>query len=202
MFRSECTARSSAFQSTHPLRGATAVVSCFITDTGFQSTHPLRGATEREERLNALRAISIHAPLAGCDPVLSDLRRRQFDFNPRTPCGVRLKKEEDAAAYEAFQSTHPLRGATSFSWSLSCSHLISIHAPLAGCDVEHTYYRTDEYTFQSTHPLRGATTFDCATPMLCAFQSTHPLRGATDFVTAEDVLPIISIHAPLAGCDP
>ena len=33
-----------------------------------------------------------------------------------------------------FQSTHPLRGATSFGQSLRAALRISIHAPLAGCD--------------------------------------------------------------------
>ena len=55
--------------------------------------------------------------------------------------------------------------------------------------------------FQSTHPLRGATlTPGLHTPPLL-FQSTHPLRGATKFIPFSVCLRIISIHAPLAGCD-
>lgn len=33
------------------------------------------------------------------------------------------------------------------------------------------------------------------------FQSMHPLRGATRRSGGDRVLPLISIHAPLAGCD-
>ena len=33
------------------------------------------------------------------------------------------------------------------------------------------------------------------------FQSTHPLRGATLERQAADLAAVISIHAPLAGCD-
>ena len=58
-------------------------------------------------------------------------------------------------------------------------NLISIHAPLAGCDIP-----------------RGRV---IATPT--EFQSTHPLRGATRFCPRRCRGPLISIHAPLAGCD-
>ena len=34
----------------------------------FQSTHPLRGATVNPYKLIFVFGISIHAPLAGCDP--------------------------------------------------------------------------------------------------------------------------------------
>ena len=56
---------------------------------------------------------------------------------------------------------------------------ISIHAPLAGCDVCGRRRRADPAEFQSTHPLRGAT-----------LQNFLRLR-----------IRAISIHAPLAGCD-
>ena len=35
-------------------------------------------------------SISIHAPLAGCDVNFSKLSLESQNFNPRTPCGVRL----------------------------------------------------------------------------------------------------------------
>ena len=124
-----------------------------------------------------------------------------------------------------FQSTHPLRGAT----SQIVKHLllrlpISIHAPLAGCDsvhlrpvhaplhfnprtpcgVRHTISRNalNAGIFQSTHPLRGAT-LSCKYSALVShrFQSTHPLRGATFAGQYQAWLYRISIHAPLAGCD-
>ena len=103
------------FQSTHPLRGATVPRLpkghvCIISihaplagcDVGFtilrivkkefQSTHPLRGATFQIEVCKPLADISIHAPLAGCDwyKFLTFLLRN--NFNPRTPCGVRLPR--------------------------------------------------------------------------------------------------------------
>ena len=77
------------FQSTHPLRGATVSRGrCEVTAT-FQSTHPLRGATFFLPHHHIALAISIHAPLAGCDfyALCKTFHRRYF--NPRTPCGVR-----------------------------------------------------------------------------------------------------------------
>ena len=38
--------------------------------------------------------------------------------------------------------------------------------------------------------------------LIYIFQSTHPLRGATDFIILKRMCFYISIHAPLAGCDP
>ena len=56
--------------------------------------------------------------------------------------------------------------------------------------------------FQSTHPLRDAT-LEIKKPKSkrSLFQSTHPLRDATAKCLPRNSLPIISIHAPLTGCD-
>ena len=102
------------FQSTHPVRGATDLFvsipagSCHFNprtpcgvrrfsggkDSGillFQSTHPVRGATAKwETGRGDPRWISIHAPRAGCDVSNLDTKKHTGDFNPRTPCGVRL----------------------------------------------------------------------------------------------------------------
>ena len=100
-------------------------------------------------------------------------------FNPRTPCGVRQEHKPPNTFAAQFQSTHPLRGATELA--------------LSGCCC---------YVFQSTHPLRGATCTKRSNFLYRSFQSTHPLRGATIFVLPTiQPFELISIHAPLAGCD-
>ena len=99
-------------------------------------------------------------------------------FNPRTPCGVRRAAGRAAVTARRFQSTHPLRGAT------SCCRSHQIVAK-----------------FQSTHPLRGATYSSFFAISARIFQSTHPLRGATTSTPCKNRNYIISIHAPLAGCD-
>ena len=128
--------QSFLFQSTHPLRGATITIAESVPAVIFQSTHPLRGATlsspspalpathfnprtpcgvrlAQRNRGPVRAAISIHAPLAGCD------------------CPTRARK----GATNEFQSTHPLRGATTIpERHIAYRRVISIHAPLAGCD--------------------------------------------------------------------
>ena len=151
----------------------------FTAVLSFQSTHPLRGATNRALRLAAAIGISIHAPLAGCDP-LFEARNSRF---------------------AGFQSTHPLRGATSLISVAIHSPYISIHAPLAGCDV--AFQPPHDFPHISIHaPLAGCDTspFKFIAPRL-EFQSTHPLRGATRLYRWKCHNAYISIHAPLAGCD-
>ena len=190
------------FQSTHPLRGATYDGQAAQIGREFQSTHPLRGATFARSRYhNLVRYFNPRTP-CGVRLIRAAIVEAVKYFNPRTPCGVRQASPSPAPLSPAFQSTHPLRGAT-----LKCIHgpvtqVISIHAPLAGCDlggwilplsISHFNPRTPcgvrpdrlakagvDKLFQSTHPLRGATVH---LPVIAdagfEFQSTHPLRGAT-----------------------
>ena len=60
-----------------------------------------------------MHGISIHAPREGCDTFFA-------------AC--------DAANNPEFQSTHPVRGATSTSYFRNLPQRISIHAPREGCD--------------------------------------------------------------------
>ena len=145
--------------------------------------------------------ILIHAPLAGCDPCIG----REFscfgDFNPRTPCGVRPSLLSFVVRCTKFQSTHPLRGATKIIMPIDGQLVISIHAPLAGCDQ-----RGEQiviiYIISIHAPLAGCD-FRSRRGWWSRrrFQSTHPLRGATSFRHSRSVFLVISIHAPLAGCD-
>ena len=124
----------------------------------FQSTHPLRGATT----------------------MCSGTRSATANFNPRTPCGVRrLERTIDDLRQQLFQSTHPLRGATVKDFTLIRIISISIHAPLAGCDlvVDYSAYMNQ---FISIHA---------------------PLAGCDVCERDGDLCAGISIHAPLAGCD-
>ena len=176
-----CIPRNTSFQSTHPVRGATrGALRGVGGDDLFQSTHPVRGATSGR---------------GGVD-------LRSVDFNPRTPCGVRLPgfllvddtglisihapragcdgDGRRAAVLQAgFQSTHPVRGATLAASELPPSSVV----------------------FQSTHPVRGATKVTDTIRRTIRFQSTHPVRGATNSEVLQGILQGISIHAPRAGCD-
>ena len=78
--------------------------------------------------------ISIHAPRAGCDAAHNKRGGDARYFNPRTPCGVRLRFLFKGTMTCIFQSTHPVRGATADGSREIPRGAISIHAPRAGCD--------------------------------------------------------------------
>ena len=105
--------RSTKFQSTRPVRGATAIptpeyfrelISIHAPRAGrdsdawrscrdsflFQSTRPVRGATQGYKAALCYGWISIHAPRAGRDLRRAADLRFQLYFNPRAPCGARL----------------------------------------------------------------------------------------------------------------
>ena len=133
---------------------------------------------------------------------------RHKDFNPRTPCGVRRLRQAGVLHDLAFQSTHPMRGATHHhlvmdraAWiSIHAPHAgcdfrvqklrapaeISIHAPHAGCDKEIMDMVAEWKEFQSTHPMRGATKKYKRMQVIVVFQSTHPMRGATTVYVVKD----------------
>ncbi len=171
--------------------------------TSFQSTHPLRGATAAAEASAREEQISIHAPLAGRDLGLLAFKRvfakfqsthplrgatadtweltaSGINFNPRTPCGVRQIREVVYMTKLLFQSTHPLRGATVLQAGLrSMERYFNPRTP-CGVRQPYAFIIFTKMVFQSTHPLRGATSATTRTFTRSTFQSTHPLRGATN----------------------
>ena len=103
-----------SFQSTHSLRSATCGNKLVVDAYKFQSTHSLRSATygrchgecpgavsihallaecdwRKAETSSWLHTVSIHALLAECDMANCPDQDGRFCFNPRTPCGVRLR---------------------------------------------------------------------------------------------------------------
>ncbi len=100
----------------------------------FQSTHSLRSATKLKPLKKGNNYVSIHALLAECDFSGFVIQHQGYCFNPRTPCGVRLRATRRLTQTCEFQSTHSLRSATA----------------LEDLDMVHMW-------FQSTHSLRSAT---------------------------------------------
>ena len=123
------------FQSTLPLRGATADRPALLLRRPISIHAPLTGSDFRfavalvfgsnfnprspyGERLVGVdvllgaAAISIHAPLTGSDLAMVPSTDAMGYFNPRSPYGERLNSAAMAAAPSTFQSTLPLRGAT------------------------------------------------------------------------------------------
>ena len=123
------------FQSTHPVRGATAERPWSPSSPrDFNPRTPCgvrRGYAPIYARQNF---ISIHAPRAGCDATVCVPRWIARVFQSTHPVrGATVDQVVDLGCV-VFQSTHPVRGAT-------VDQVVDL-----GCVV-----------FQSTHPVRGAT---------------------------------------------
>ena len=156
-------ARKLKFQSTRPLRGATNTDKRerLVTDISIHA--PLTGR-DLAITINCFDGveISIHAPLTGRDETFPFALYVDMDFNPRAPYGARPQTAFQTPAYRyfnprapygarlsglavciplvVFQSTRPLRGATTAKRDAAgCVMWISIHAPLTGrdCQLQH-----------------------------------------------------------------
>ena len=95
-----------------------------------------------------------------------------------------------------------MRGATVGDQVRPQSELISIHAPLAGCDIDDLIPYANNAKFQSTHPSRGATRAIWIPHSCRKFFNPRAPCGARQ--RQHDALlrqPLISIHAPHAGRD-
>ena len=124
----------------------------------FQSTHPLRGATERRRQqhhdpryFNPRTPCGVRRSLTRCPP--ASMRY----FNPRTPCGVRPFRSHLQRPKRNISIHAPLAGCDIRVVRMPGRIGISIHAPLAGCDTPTDSRERPAARFQSTHPLRGAT---------------------------------------------
>ena len=150
-----------------------------IPQSVFQSTRPMRGATEAIDGLVLIGAISIHAPHAGRDRSNNALLRENKNFNPRAPCGARLPPFPQTLLPQGFQSTRPMRGATTEGGPrYSRPRHFNPRAP-CGARRAGYYRRISMAKFQSTRPMRGATTTLSTALLPQGFQSTRPMRGAT-----------------------
>ena len=125
-------------------------------------------------------SISIHAPRVGSDYQRAKQRPRREDFNPRSPCGERLRPKKRLRK-RIFISIHAPRvgSDTAVSGCAGIPNPISIHAPRVGSDLRIGRIMPKMFLFQSTLPVWGA---------------THP---------AVDCRPHfrISVHAPRVGSD-
>ena len=81
-------------------------------DQVFQSTRPLRGATLSVGSADSSPCVSIHAPLAGRDAENGEKIRRHAVSIHAPLAGRDLSASPAASSCKKFQSTRPLRGAT------------------------------------------------------------------------------------------
>ena len=171
------------------------------TDTVFQSTLPLRGATAA-----LLACVAIQKYFNPRSPCGERQRRVRVSENMRIfqstlPLRGATPGQRRARGCIRFQSTLPLRGATRTFRNAWNDVNISIHAPLAGSDFPHRAVNQGASDFNPRSPCGERLLFFSAGVNILLFQSTLPLRGATNRIQQVEVFEGISIHAPLAGSD-
>ena len=146
----------------------------------FQSTRPVRGATAAGGAADGGAEISIHAPRAGRDGYFVQKNHHHKHFNPRAPCGARLKASSFPSITAVFQSTRPVRGATYPGYP----------------------HGLDNGEFQSTRPVRGATIHIMGNIGQIGISIHAPRAGRDVDPDPYNMAEIaISIHAPRAGRD-
>ena len=95
---------------------------------------PLTGCDVTANVFGVIFDISIHAPLTGCDGSPLATLSKAFLFQSTHPSRGATPMVWKHSIIVSFQSTHPSRGATSIAQNRPSSAGISIHAPLTGCD--------------------------------------------------------------------
>ena len=201
LYLSDCFTKS-AFQSTHPLRGATNFPFSLSVIAGVSIHAPPARCDRLRKNFIILLTVSIHAPPARCDLILPSLLAPKKCFNPRTPCEVRLKLFIINYLL-LLVSIHapPARCDMVGTDDIFCTPVVSIHAPPARCD-KNTLNRSFPIWVSIHAPPARCDLIECnevdrvncfnpRTPCevrhqreygkkyRAAFQSTHPLRGAT-----------------------
>ena len=189
------------FQSTPPVRGATAADAhstpwgCYFNPRpprgGRQKELPLRlprqhfnprpregGDSQTLGRYPGAATISIHAPREGGRHRWNTWPRRACYFNPRPREGGDIP-EQVAISY----------------WD------ISIHAPRKGGDPPRAVRPTRQIDFNPRPPRGGRRIHLPITFGISVFQSTPPARGATTRHHGHQHDRHISIHAPREGGD-
>ena len=150
---------------------------------------------------NGYEGISIHAPRVGCDVPLEQIQLCAHISIHAPRVGCDRSPSGSWSARRAFQSTHPVWGATATTPVRTLAH--RYFNPRTPCGVRPEFSKIIEHLpgFQSTHPVWGATLFPRLSFALKVFQSTHPVWGATVGLQGLPLGLGISIHAPRVGCD-
>ena len=212
------------FQSTHPVRGATAAAAVHRPRENISIHAPREGCDTMQNDINhyqpcisihapregcdvraalpvAVLYISIHAPREGCDPPTDHPCTRQWVFQSTHPVRGATLATSATSGGISFQSTHPVRGATRLDITRPRGQRISIHAPREGCDVTTLAVDPVPVQFQSTHPVRGATIVPCRLAHHGTISIHAPREGCDPDGYTHVQHSAISIHAPREGCD-
>ena len=131
------------------------------------------------------------------------MKLSQSYFNPRAPYGARRAagNHRELAGDISIHAPHTGRDKRGLLSQVEATEFQSTR-PIRGATSAHSWQRYSAHLFQSTRPIRGATY--CAEEYHhteSQFQSTRPIRGATNQFLHAGLEIAISIHAPHTGRD-
>ena len=188
------------FQSTLPLRGATAEDAVPPEPTTIFIHAPLTGATRNSRVMAAGSWISIHAPLTGSDYLSYVSRPASAHFNPRSPYGERRPLLWAPGPGIPFQSTLPYGERQVIRLAVSEADKFQSTLPLTGSDCNGACREISTFYFNPRSPYgeRLLHIADLLRPII----SIHaPLTGSDMADSINQADQFISIHAPLTGSD-
>ena len=159
----------------------------------------MRGATAAAFGTMRWHGISIHAHRAGRDDGSLNIIAVKLDISIHAPHAGRDEDCQRRKTHRGqFQSTRPMRGATTPKSRMICRDRISIHAPHAGRDIAGWNKNTKGEHFNPRAPCGARRRAGPVPRPFILFQSTRPMRGAT--VASSIILAFIIDFNPRAPC--
>ncbi len=139
----------------------------------------MKGATVSTFATATVIMVSIHAPNEGSDFVLL-VDHSAGRFQSTLPMkGATSYSRSQAYEQAMFQSTLPMKGATHDTWLGRTGGEVSIHAPNEGSDY-FCFQRLDQILVSIHAPNEGSDFIvNGANAQHFKFQSTLPMKGAT-----------------------
>ena len=173
------------FQSTRPVRDATRTIDMSDIDgTGFNPRVPCGTRPTSFLSSDFDRCVSIHASRAGRDGAYTSRAQRTRPVSIHASrAGRDGRHQESIVRSVMFQSTRPVRDATTLSSNEFVLLKVSIHASRAGRDG---FHQRDDVACNlvSIHASRAGRDGGSSSPALRRplFQSTRPVRDATGLI--------------------
>ena len=146
----------------------------------FISIHaPHAGRDISRPLSDILLYISIHAPHAGRDAMTRPMPAPTLPFQSTRPMRGATSKTVRISAFFIISIHAPHAGRDPFSCAMDSRASISIHAPHAGRDNEYVISKLEYMDFNPRAPCGARRRFYQRSAPQGAFQSTRPMRGAT-----------------------
>ena len=142
----------------------------------------MRGATYYEVFYNRETDISIHAPHAGSDRRPERFPAWRSHFNPRSPCGERLRQIESRPIHVDFNPRSPCGERQPGGQGNQRALRFQSTLPMRGATFRPGRFSPGPFDFNPRSPCGERPRFWARIFTHVAFQSTLPMRGATHIV--------------------